>query len=445
MINPQESPLLCRETPEEFKPINAHFSAQIHALFNALKACEDSNSEGNGPEFHEDGMGLGISVGLQSYDVYPDCWHRLFHSRRLCLDDVAGLPVLSRVTKLQIDPDITYDLTFDRTRPVSLRVLPELLARLPALEELDCKWLWERAPVAFESPELRRYSREWEGPWRDSRHEFGRAVDELHNQMPLSVRKARLRFWRPRYAFRDDQSIVMPNLVFPADEDPVSIGLRTLASHFEEFDLRAFLTPDFFKAPVQWSRMRRLRIEFHPCQPDGRWYFVGPRGEDPNPEGFEVNDKHYPPTSPNEDDTNLDEEWDENWDEGDVYLPDMFRTEPLAQRIEPLLEAFATAVKGIPVLEEAELFTHLSWNPSEDRLAEYGDETPYDAEYGGHRWGLRYVPGKNDAEGLVEWQVGAWRPRESVIKLFEELDGDMGVKMVWKSFEFMNWMGDIQT
>ncbi|KAH7142791.1 hypothetical protein B0J13DRAFT_585496 [Dactylonectria estremocensis] len=216
----------------------------------------------------------------------------------------------------------------------------------------------------------------------------------------------------------------MPNLISPVDEDPVSVGMRTIASYLEELDLRAFLTPDLFKAQVQWPRMRRLRIEFHPCRPDGCWYFVGPRGENPNPEGFEITHQHYPPTSPNEDDDELDEEFTENLDDTDSRLPDMFRTEPLADNIEPLLSAFATVLKGMPALEEAELFTHISWNPSEERLAEYGDEAPYDAEYGGRRWGLRYVPGKDGVEGLVEWQVGEWRPHEGIIKLFEGLGGE---------------------
>lgn len=90
-------------------------------------------------------------------------------------------------------------------------------------------------------------------------------VDELHEQIPMSLRKATIWFWKPRYTFRDDQGIAMPNLVYPADEDPASAGLRTLASHLKEPDLRAFLTPDLFKTPVQWPRIRRLHIEFHPC------------------------------------------------------------------------------------------------------------------------------------------------------------------------------------
>ncbi|KAH7141920.1 hypothetical protein EDB81DRAFT_653579 [Dactylonectria macrodidyma] len=442
ILNREESPLLCRETSEEFEPINADFSAQVHALFNALKACEeDSNTEAGRPRFPEGGLDLGIIIGLQSYDIGLECWHRSFHSRRLSLVGASSLSQVSCVTKLQIAADDGYEVSFDCTRPVSLRVPLELALKLPALQELDCPWLWEQTMVPFESPALRSYSRVWEGPWRDSRHEFGRAVEELHEQMPSSLRKARIWFWKPRYAFGDDQTVAMPNLISPADKDPVSSGLRTIASHLEELDLRAFLTHDLFEAPVQWPRLRRLRIEFHPCRPDGCWYFVGPRGENPNPEGFEITDEHYPPTSPNEYDNEVDEEFDENWGEPDSHLPDMFRTEPVPDKIEPILSAFATALKGMTALEEAELFTHISWGPSEERLAEYGNEAPYDADYGGRRWGVRYVPGKDGVEGLVEWQIGAWRPDKGVIKLFDDLGGGSEVKMVWKLFEFMNWRG----
>lgn len=116
-----------------------------------------------------------------------------------------------------------------------------------------------------------------------------------------------------------------------------------------------------------------------------------------------MTDEHYPPTSLNQKDEELDEEWAETRGEIDSRLTDIFRTEPLADRIEPLLLAFTTALKDITTLEEAELFTHVSWNPLEEKLADYGDEAPYDAKNGGRRWGLRYVPGKGGVEGLVEW------------------------------------------
>lgn len=174
--------------------------------------------------------------------------------------------------------------------------------------------------------------------------------------------------------------------------------------------MRAFLTPDLFKAPVQWPRLRRLRVEFHTWRPDGSWYFVGPHGENPNPEGFKVTFEHYPPTTPNKEDNEVDNEWREDEGEEDERQPDMFRTEPLAEEIEPLISAFSTALKSTPTLKEAELFTYLAWKLSEETALEYTVEAPYDVERGVRRWDLRYVAGKNSKKGLVECQFGDWRP-----------------------------------
>lgn len=187
---------------------------------------------------------------------------------------------------------------------------------------------------------------------------------ELHEHMPTSLAAARLWFWKPNAFYADeDQSIEMPDLVRPDDADPLSLGLRTVASHLEQFDLRAFLKPDLFRAPVTWPRMERLRVEFHPWCPDGTWYFVGPRDENPHTDGgFEITrEQHYPPVAPNERDYKMDEEYfeDEENEEEEECRTDMFRTEPLPCKIEPLLLAFADALKGMPALEEAELFAYL--------------------------------------------------------------------------------------
>lgn len=235
----------------------------------------------------------------------------------------------------------------------------------------------------------------------------------------------------------------MPGLVRPDDADPLSLGLRTVASHLEQFDLRAFLTPDLFRAPVTWSRMKRLCVEFHPWCPDGTWYFVGPRDENPHPTGgFEITrEQHYPPTAPDEQDDKMDEEYveDQGNEEEEERRMDMFRTEPLPSMINPLLLAFADALKGMPALEEAELFTYLAWQPSEERQRAYkdSDEAPYNQDRAIYRWGVRYAPGKDDGNGLLTWQVGSWRPQEDIIQSFKALGSEGGeVEITWKPFEF---------
>ncbi|KAI1104497.1 hypothetical protein F4804DRAFT_188404 [Jackrogersella minutella] len=452
LINSDESPLPCRETPAEFEAINSSFSSQIHALFEALHDLESlSQTEGKTEDvdgyIRQDGLIPIIRINNQSFDRYPNCLHRNFHSRRLSLlRDLATLPQLWRVSELRLfpAPDYATNIDFENARSVSLRLPLELASRLPALRRLDFPWLWERMPVAFRLRTLRHFTRPWEGPWRDERHEFGRAVQELHEHMPTSLTAARLWFWKPSAFYADeDQSIEMPNLVRPDDADPLSLGLRTVASHLEQFDLRAFLTPDLFRAPVTWPRMKRLCVEFHPWCPDGTWYFVGPRDENPHPDGgFEITrEQHYPPVAPNDQDNNMDEEYteDEEKEEEEERRMDMFRTEPLQSKINPLLLAFADALKGMPALEEAELFAYLAWQPSEERKGAYkdSDEAPYDQDRAIYRWGVSYAPGKDGGNGLLTWQVGSWRPQEDVLQSFKAL-GDEGseVEITWKPFEF---------
>jgi hypothetical protein len=439
LLYSKESPLSCRETMEELEAVTSNFSVHIHRLFDALVTCQDLDAkivEDDNRYLHSQGLFLSVEIQKQSFDRYLDCHHRTYHSNRLELKDPNALPQVSCVTKFRLLTAADYTDGFANVRPISLRVPLELLMHLPAIQELECPWLWERMPVAFPTKPMRHYSQPWEGPWRDARHDFGRAALELNDTVPNSLRRARLWFWQAADA-DEDQSVQMPNLVHPADIDPLSLGLRTFASHLEEMDLRAFLMPDFFDAQTPWPRMKRMRVEFHPWRPDGSWYFVGPRGEDPNSEGFQITDERYPPVITTEEDKAVDDkhnDYEEEWYEEDERWPDMFRTEPLAVRIEPLLANFAETLKGTVSLEEAEFFTYLSWYPSEKRQSEYKDDTSYDE--GVHRWGLKYTAAKGDSKASVEWQVGDWRPGGHITELFEALGGDGGAEVTWKAFEF---------
>ncbi|KAJ0103885.1 hypothetical protein J7T55_001256 [Diaporthe amygdali] len=459
LLNPPESPLPCRETPDEFEAINSSFSARIHNLFNALHDFETSR---DGDAFiRADGLQPAIRIINQSFDIYPSksCLHRNFHSRRLFLRDdhdedhpATSLPQLLRVTKLRLLPreDYASAVEYANARPVSPRLPLQLATRCPNLRELDCPWLWERTPAVLRVRLMRDFTRPWEGPWRDARHEFGRAVRELSEQLPASLRKARLWFWKPSALYmEDDQSMPMPDLVRPESADPLSLGLRELASHLEEFDLRAFVTPDLFRAPVAWPRMKRLRVEFHPWCPDGTWYFVGPGGQNIEPEGgYEVTDEHYPPEAPNE----LDDEMDEGYveiegtDEEAEYATNMFRTEPLSSKIDPLLFAFAETLKRMPALEEAELFVYLAWQPSEEKrdMCESADELLFNMDRAIYRWGVSYAPGIDGGKDIVTWQVGAWRPQENVMRAFSSLDGGNGEDIIiWKPLKFLDQRIDL--
>lgn len=466
LINAPESTLACRETQNEFETINASFSAQIHAFFEALHDFESRSTSTDGDEFiRAEGVQPSIRVINQSFDIFPSCLHRNFHSRRLFLlgnenkgdndeDAAVSLPQLSRVTVLRIGPESNYasDIAYENARPVSPALPLQLATRCPNLRRLECPWLWERIPSAFVLRSMRHFTRPWEGPWRDARREFGRAVRELGGRLPESLVAARLWFWRPgALAYREsDQTVPMPDLVGPEGEDPVSFGLRELCGRLEELDVRAFVTSDLFRAPVAWRRMKRLRVEFHPWCPDGTWYFAGP-GDDESAEperGFEVTEEHYPPEAPDELDEEVDEEYadEEGTDEEAELATNMFRTGPLPPKVEPLLLGFAEALKGMPAIEEAELFAWLAWQPSEEKRSTYGgaDEAPFNMDRATYRWGVKYTPGSDGGKGLVTWQVGSWRPHEKVIRAFEILNGENGgVDSVWNPFEFLDRRNDL--
>lgn len=439
-----ESPLPCREPVEEFEAVTSYFSAQIRSLFAALVTCQKRDAkviEEHSRLFGNDGLFLTIKTEQQWIStVHLPCLHRNYHSQRLILESLNAIPHILCVRKLRLlsATDFAGD-GFRNVRPISPRVPLELLTRLPSVQELECPWLWERMPVAYPTEPKRHYNRPWEGPWRDARHDFNCAAQELNDAIPASLRRARLWF----FSFNDadeDQSVQMPNLVLPANVDPLSLGVSTLASHLEELELCAFLMPEVFNAQTPWPRMQRLRVEFHPLRPDGSWYFVGPRGEDPNPKGFQIHDEHYPPLTATKEDNRMDDkhnDYEEEWYDDDERWVDMFRTEPSTDRLEPLLGAFAEKLKATPSLAEAELFAYLSWFPSKERQSDYGDGVPY--EEGVHKWGLKYTAAKGDSRASVEWRVGDWRPSNSIIELFEALGEGSGVNTTWKTFELTEW------
>lgn len=139
LLNPPESPLACRETQEEFETINASFSAQIHALFEALHESEGrTTSTDGGTLIDVDGLQLAIRIINQSFDIYPSCLHRHFHSRRLSLRHEDGdrqatsLPQLSRVTVLRLFPARDYA---HQLWECSARLTPHTTAACSSLPE----------------------------------------------------------------------------------------------------------------------------------------------------------------------------------------------------------------------------------------------------------------------------------------------------------------------
>ncbi|QPG94583.1 hypothetical protein C2857_006434 [Epichloe festucae Fl1] len=471
----KEKPLPCHEAAEETMAVSAHLSARIHALYKQIAAAY--NAVGDDPP-----ASLGIKLEIQPQKFEPEppwCHHRRYHSRRLQLHDPETLPDLPFVSSLTIR-STAHGGAENATdmRPLSPLVPLQCLVHLPAVQEWNAPWLWERPmPASMPSRVMREhYSWPWEGPLRDARHEFGAAImdQEKHlggKRIPASLTRASLHFW-PFFSLPEhDQSVARPNLIHPADKDPVSVGLCKLGAQLSLFDVRAVVTSDLFPSPEapadqQWSRMRRFRLEFHSLRPDGRWYFVGPGGENPHDSeqgGYTISDtEHYPRETDTDEDMDLDAEFGDNPDDEYDCDLDMFRTEPCRERIEPLLAAFAKSLTRdhTPSLEDAEIFTHLWWDPSDDReVKEYG--LPMGE---GHRWGVKFIAGRGGEEEekkkkkkkkdgdaddaaaaaaaaptpppVVQWQVGDWRPSEEVMSLFESLGRQEWLDFEWNRYRF---------
>ncbi|KAI2721626.1 hypothetical protein DTO027I6_1196 [Penicillium roqueforti] len=134
------------EQPAEFETVNGHFSAQMHAFFNALHDLEDMADKPSSDDLDlcrpDECPRPVICVSNQS-EPYLDCLHRTFYTRCLTVQNPDSLPCLKRVTHTQLrilpDRDPTFHLI--NIRPVSLRIPLDLATYLPQLRELACPWL----------------------------------------------------------------------------------------------------------------------------------------------------------------------------------------------------------------------------------------------------------------------------------------------------------------
>lgn len=82
---------------------------------------------------------------------------------------------------------------------VDLRVLVDLVSRLPRLELLGCKLLGAGSgwTTYYPSRAIRYIAQDWAGPYRDSRNDFAKAIKTT--ALPLTLREARLDFLHPLF------------------------------------------------------------------------------------------------------------------------------------------------------------------------------------------------------------------------------------------------------
>ncbi|KAI1496857.1 hypothetical protein F5X99DRAFT_398859 [Biscogniauxia marginata] len=407
----EESLVSCRPTIEEIRADNELFTSQSCGLFRALKIVEEQvmTSSGNLP--------------------------RIGRSWRLCLLRPHDLPELSWIKKLSFGENGrcyyggsngAYEF------PLDLRMLIDLSTKLPGLENLSCPYLPERFPYYYEAAVIRHFTHPWEGPWRDSRHNFCAAVKSQLANLPVGLRLVTIRFGEASGWFGGsmDQSRALPNLVAPSSYDPLSSSIRLLSQNLTHLDLQICADSTLFwpsldegvgNAP-SWPHLKRLIVRFHNASPSGIWYFQGPRGEGRDVTNFEVTEAHYPPLEDNETDAYWDDVWDTEGGREEMIAPDEFRIVPNDEVLEPFLEAFAKALGNMRAIEEAELSTLLVWKPSEERQTQdYPDWPPGDL-FKKTRWGIKY--NVQSGSRCLEWQVGGWRPNYKLHQLFRVACGD---------------------
>ncbi|USP74440.1 hypothetical protein yc1106_01714 [Curvularia clavata] len=152
-----EKPLPCHESAEETISISAHMSARIHAFYEQIAAAYNRIENPPPPAT----IGIKLEIQPQNFDPEePECHHRRYHSRRLQLHDPERLPDLPFVSSLAIrsrsygsDVDTAKDI-----RPLSPLVPLQCLVHLPAIEEWNASWLWERPmPATMPSRVMREH------------------------------------------------------------------------------------------------------------------------------------------------------------------------------------------------------------------------------------------------------------------------------------------------
>ncbi|PVH74835.1 hypothetical protein DL98DRAFT_518992 [Cadophora sp. DSE1049] len=420
-------PIPCRETASELKAKDEIFTDQISQLFNALKILKERELDAGNQSVERT-----LSIITPAQNIHGHiCEHRRFSSWNLHLLTPDSLPQLSSIRTLIIGEDASFwTYMFESQsaceRPIDPCVVFQLVGKMPCLETLDVRYLYEGLQYPYEAEVNRHHSRVWEGPRRDGRVDAAEVMGRLGGGARGALKNMVVRFGSVDAWLSLDQGIAMPDLCSPFTYDPLSAALRIYSQNLVTLEIQGVVDQTLFW-PVQedggsipfWPRLKSLKVTFHSGTPSGRWYFQGLQGQGMNSRGFKIEEKHYPPMEPHDGD----EEWDDESGRYENSSPNMFRTKPIDEEVERLLGAFAKALDVMPVLESAELFTFLHFESGdEDNVKLLGQEggrvpkmeiSPWDIVC---RWGVRYVAGGSNAR--LEWQVGRWRPSRDLEKLF---------------------------
>lgn len=275
----EEEPLKCRATPEDLHAMNELFTCQISELFVALNTIQDRATQSDDESKRID-LTIETTPQLIREDDHGElpCYHREVHHWRLRLLNPELLPELPLIESLVFaaEPPDRTDLRIDGMRPVDLRTILDLISRLPNLEELYCTYLFERFLTSYDDDVIQQYARIWEGPWRDTRHDFAKAVEDSQQVVTqkhppwATLKKLDLCFWgADRRGGCADQKLPLPNLVHLQTHDPLSSALRVISQSLTELALQVIADSTIFWAPStaepdsippSWPNLKRCRV-----------------------------------------------------------------------------------------------------------------------------------------------------------------------------------------
>jgi hypothetical protein len=435
----EDDPPPCRESKETLQEYDASFTKQIRFLFDTLNTVERRVINTYGPGK----ISLTILTPIMEVDPSIYCLHRAHVSWRVHLLNPGSLPALASIQRLQLrngakfspfeEPQVTL-------RKLDLRILLDLSYKLPNLEHLACETGGDEWPTPLSHEVASHLCHTYQGPRRDSRHEFAKSLAPA--SLSTRLRDLDLNFIHPlQHIEYIDQRAAMPDLIAPAVHDPFSTSLRIASFQLRRMRLTAVVDATIFwpaddsEAPA-WPCLEVLDVCFHMVSPSGRWYFKGVHEEPGEGQiaGYALDERAYPPLGT----TNDDEYWcdraeEVNWD----CLSDaQFRIIPDNETISPFLEAFAKAAARMPQLASATLWCPLYFRTQEDDTGSIPDHPIPDLYRSGPTnlaWGIAYTkprqkafstrPGRdNAAERQMWWLVGnQWRPSSELHDLFRNI------------------------
>lgn len=469
----------CHDSKEELQQTDEQFTSQIQFLLATLKSTEDRAGDRNSPGRYRLEVFSPERLVTSASDSNTNCLHHHYVGWRVRLLDASRLSKVMSVRSLAIhndgyicgdlsrcsgegyysecyiSPDHSaedleiHDVAESR---LDLGVVVDLATTFPNLQFLTCKiGAGEWNPVYWdkytEEDKDMAYEYDWQGPRRDSRHQFAKTVAARVAQLPQSLRAASLDFLSPiENTIMIHQARALPDLVYPADKDPFSSSLRILTNSLRHLRLCVMADQSLFSsdtdATPSWPNLEIFDVMFHAACPNGTWYFQGPLGEGRSAKGYRVTGADYPPYETTENDERMDNH-NENYgfQRGEFSTSDsQFRIRPDDSKVGPLLESFAKAAISMPALKKATIWASLSffrgdWEDltidTEEADIFYQQNKIFESD--NYAWGIVfYEPGVHALKATREehppipsrqlwWLVANWRPDKQLHSLFQEI------------------------